>query len=149
MIYSISRHNLFMDFSNIKTDKGRPSDIDMYYIGNGYQIFGEIKNEKGTFTNEQKHIYEKFARNSRLNTYVLFLTHNKFVELGDKKVDVAECNVREYYYKGEWHTPRTTTTCQQAFDMIKDKESKNEKQTDTKHYQREQYNDSGIKQIYW
>jgi len=103
MIYSIKRHELLMDFSNIEVPYGQPSDIDMFYVGNTYVMFGEIKNEQGTFTNEQKGLYEMLARKMVFDdVLIMYITHDKRVEDGDERVDISNCNVCEWWYKPSW-----------------------------------------------
>jgi len=113
MIKSRARQTLFMDFSNLKVQKGSPSDVDFMYNGGKFLLIAEIKNELGTFTEEQKHLYEDLADNHKKDTYVVFITHDKFVEKGDTSVDVAECKVVEYYFNKRWRIPRNISNFQE------------------------------------
>ena len=107
MIRNWSQHELYMDFSGMKTEKhGQPSDIDLFYLGkNNTLILGEIKNEKGLFTDWQRELYTKIAQGWKYDCLILFITHNKYVQKGDKTVNVAKCFVKEYYYNGQWRKP--------------------------------------------
>ena len=40
------------------------------------------------------------------NRIYIVENYNKYVQRGDTKVDVPNCLVREYYYKGKWHQPQ-------------------------------------------
>lgn len=107
MIKNWNYHNLYMDYSSYTESNNHPSDIDMFYIGkNNTLIVGEIKNEKGTFTKGQKKLYEQLVDNWKYEGLALFIIHNKYVQYGDKKVDVPECKIKEYYYKKDWHIPK-------------------------------------------
>lgn len=115
------QQTLFLNFYNIKCPVGRPSDIDMFYMGDKFLILGEIKNECGTFSDGQKHLYEKLAENFTKDVYILFIKHNKYVEKGDTEVDIAEALVNECYVKGEgWITPKKVTSVQEFLNKLFD-----------------------------
>jgi len=118
MIQNWNRHNLNMDFGSILAPKGKPSDIDMFYISHNYVILGEIKNEMGVFNDSQRNLYIELL-NSTNKKYgiVMFITHDKSVENGDRMVDVASCKVAEYYLKGDnqWRVPKKEITVQNIF----------------------------------
>ena len=118
MIKNWEQHELYMDFSAMATEKHpQPSDIDMFYLGkNNTLILGEIKNERGTFTDGQRKLYEKIAKGWNGTCLILFITHNCYVQKGDKKVDVAKCFVKEYYYKGKWREPTMPTRVYEFVD---------------------------------
>ena len=83
-----------------------PSDIDMFYIGkDNFLLIGEIKNERGQLYDGQRRLLEKLIDNWQYDGMCLFIVHNKYVQNGDKKVDVPDCFVREYYYQKKWHIP--------------------------------------------
>ena len=109
-----------MDFSNISTKYGRPSDIDMWYIADNFLIIGEIKNEKGTFTDGQRNLLKKLIDNHKGGGTVLFITHDKDVHRGDRFVDVSRCQVAEYYWHGKWYVPKKPTTVNEAFTKLLD-----------------------------
>lgn len=110
MIKNWNFHNLYMDYSSYTEDNNHPSDIDMFYIGkNNTLIVGEIKNERGKLIGGQRHLYEKICDNWKYDAIALFIVHNKYVQNGDKKVDVPDCIVREYYYNGKWRIPKQET----------------------------------------
>ena len=69
---------------------------------------GEIKNESYNTDNweKQKKILQRVIDNYKKEAMYLFIVHNKYVQKGDTKVDVPNCQVKEYYYKGEWRTPK-------------------------------------------
>lgn len=110
-----------MDFSNINTPHGKPSDVDMWYISkNNFLIVGEIKNAKGTFTDAQKYLLAKLVDGNKNGGTVLYITHDKDVHKGDTLVDVAQCQVAEYYWQGKWRTPRKPITVNEAFAKLLD-----------------------------
>lgn len=120
MIRNRNEHSLFMDFSKMENEKHhQPSDIDMFYIGkNNTLILGEIKNERGIFSDGQKRLYEKVAKGWRYESLILFITHNKYVQKGDTEVDVANCFVKEYFYKGQWREPKLPTRVYEFIDKF-------------------------------
>lgn len=121
MIRNWDRARLGMDFSGMYMEgKGVPSDIDMCYLcSDGTVIFGEIKNECGTFSQGQKMIYETLAKNYKNNVVILFIIHDKYVEKGDTIVDVANCKVREYFWKGNWYTPKNDLLVKEVVDKLR------------------------------
>ena len=115
-----------MDYSSYTESSNHPSDIDMFYIGkNNMLIVGEIKNERGKLIGGQRSLYEKLVDNWKYDGIALFIVHDKYVQNGDKKVDVPECQIREYYYNHEWHTPRTEIKVKDVLRKYQE-ESKNE-----------------------
>ena len=122
MIKNWNFHNLYMDYSSYTKSDDHPSDIDMFYIGKkDILIIGEIKNERGHLKEGQRHILEKLVNNWKNDAICLFITHNKYVQYGDKKVDVPNCYVKEYYWKkaGEWVVPKEKTKVKDVLEMYK------------------------------
>ena len=110
-----------MDFSNIDTPQGKPSDVDMWYISKtNFLIIGEIKNEKGYFTDSQKWLLARLIDNHKGGGTILYITHDKDVHVGDKTVDVSRCQVAEYYWHGKWYVPKQPTTVNEAFTKLLD-----------------------------
>lgn len=108
-----------MDFQNIRTPKGRPSDIDMWYISNtNFLIIGEIKNNKGEFTDAQKWLLTRIVDSHKGGGTILYITHDKDVHKGDRIVDVSQCQVSEYYWHGKWRIPKEPITVQEAFNKL-------------------------------
>lgn len=121
MIRDWKEHQLNMDFSNIDTPQGKPSDVDMWYISKtNFLIIGEIKNGKGTFTDSQKWLLAKLIDNHTGGGTILYITHDKDVHKGDRFVDVSRCQVSEYYWHGKWYKPRQPITVNQAFAKLLD-----------------------------
>lgn len=125
MIRNKAQQKLFMDFSHILSGGGKVSDIDMVKVlRNGFVIIGEIKNEGGTLSQGQRALLEGFIDNSKSGGAILYITHNKRVEDGDTEVNVAECQVKEYYYKpkdkekGSWLIPKEWTSVDTALFQI-------------------------------
>ena len=99
-----------------------PSDIDMFYIGKkDILIIGEIKNEKGSLKDGQRRLLEKVVDNWQNDAMCLFITHDKYVQNGDTKVDVPNCYVKEYYWKkaGKWIIPKEPTKVIDVLDKYK------------------------------
>lgn len=118
MIKNYFRHDLSMDFSQIETPYRQPSDIDLFYIGKTYAIFGEIKNQSGEFTEKQRNLYEGLANSMPYkDVLVLYITHDKRVEDGYKIVDVSSCYVEEYYYKPKWEKGKKYKPSWDKFDI--------------------------------
>lgn len=123
MIRNWNEHSLYMDFSEMATDSHpQPSDIDMFYLGaNNTLILGEIKNERGELKDGQRRLLERLADGWRGNSMVLYITHDKYVQKGDKKVNVAQCFVQKYYWKKKWRTPLTPTRVYEVIDQFSKK----------------------------
>lgn len=119
MIRNWDEHGLHMDFSNIKVPKGRPSDVDLWYIDRTvFLIIGEIKNAMGTFTDAQRYLLSRLVDNHKGGGTILYITHDKDVHRGDTIVDVSRCKVSEYYWHGKWRTPKQYTTVNEAFNKL-------------------------------
>lgn len=119
MIENWNFHSLKMDFSSMETEEHhQPSDIDMFYLSKNEKtlILGEIKNENGTFTEWQRHLYETIATNWNGTCIVLYITHDKQYQKGDRVVDIGNCYVKSYYYKGKWRTPKTFLKVHEVID---------------------------------
>ena len=102
-----------MDFSSMYQGNDHPSDIDMFYIGKGkFLIIGEIKNERYTLDRWQKSGQRKLLQSLidcwRFDGLAIYVTHDKYVQNGDKEVDISECFVQEIYEKrlGYWRMPK-------------------------------------------
>ena len=127
MIKNWNYHNLYMDYSSYTKSNDHPSDIDMFYIAeNNTLIIGEIKNELGKLIGGQRKLYEKIIDNWKYKGIALFIVHNKYVQNGDKKVDVPNCKVREYYYNGKWQMPKQKLKVKDVLDKYMLKEKKME-----------------------
>lgn len=121
MIHNWNFHNLYMDYSSMY-NKDHPSDIDMLYIGkDNILIIGEIKNEQGKLLSGQRKLLETLVNHWEFDSICLFITHDKYVQLGDKKVDVPECYVKEYYWKQakKWVTPKNKLKVKEVLEKYK------------------------------
>ena len=101
-----------------------PSDIDMFYIcEDGTLIIGEIKNIKGTFTDGQRNLLTKVLNMHKGDAVGLYITHDKFVQNGDKSVDVSSCKVQEIYIKSEreWRQPKSIVTVKTIINYYKER----------------------------
>lgn len=104
-----------MDFSKFDLKVGRPSDIDLFYIGeNKTLIIGEIKNEIGSLSNGQRHLMENLVDNWKYKGACLFIQHSEYVENDSKSVDVSKCLVTEYYINHQWKKPKKPLLAQDA-----------------------------------
>lgn len=121
MIRNWNEHRLDMDFSGLaEQGKGQPSDIDMFYLGkNRTLIVGEIKNSRGVLRDGQRRLLEHLCDGWRHDAICLYITHDRFVQMGDTSVDVAECYVKEYYWKGKWRKPKQPTTVREALNQFR------------------------------
>ena len=127
MIRNWNYHNLYMDYSSFTESNEHPSDIDMFYIGeNNMLIVGEIKNEKGKLVGGQRRLYENLVDGWKSDGMALFIVHDKYVQKGDKKVDVPNCYIREYYYKGKWNKPKKDLKVKEVLSKYMKKENKME-----------------------
>ena len=105
-----------MDYSNIGVVC---SDIDLFHVTpTGFLILGEIKNARGEFKRGQKSLLSKLIDAHKNGGTVLFITHDKDVHSDDKLVDVSECLVDEYYWRGEWITPYRFITVKEAMKKL-------------------------------
>ena len=118
MIRDWSEHQLNMDFSHIGVVC---SDIDLLHITpKGFLVIGEIKNHKGEFKQGQKSLLSKLVDANKNGGTVLYITHDSDVHRGDDIVDISECLVEEYYWKGEWITPYRFTTVKDAMKRLEE-----------------------------
>ena len=119
MIRNWQEHALHLDFSHIDVPQGHPSDIDMWYVtSDGFLIIGEIKNQKGTFTRGQKSLLASLVDGHRGGGTVLYIIHDHDVHMGDSVVDVSQCLVQEYYWRGEWLEPQVPITVNNAIKEL-------------------------------
>lgn len=117
MIKNWQEHSLYMDFSGLKVGHNQPSDIDLFWMGKNHLVIGEIKNECGEFKNGQVQLLTELVKGWRKDKAILLLiTHDKYVQNGDKVVDVSKCFVKEYFYKDRWHKPKKPTTVKEFID---------------------------------
>ena len=116
MIRDWSEHNLHMDFSGIGVVC---SDIDLFHVTpTGFLVIGEIKNLKGEFKSGQRKLLSNLVDANKNGGTVLFITHDKDVHQGDTVVDVSQCLVEEYYWRGEWITPYKFITVGDAMKKL-------------------------------
>lgn len=95
-----------MDFSSLEVNGHMPSDIDMFFVGkNKFLILGEIKHIHGRFKDGQRHLLESLMDRYEGDGIILFITHETYVENGERTVDVGECFVAEYYLHLHDHRP--------------------------------------------
>lgn len=124
MIRNWDFHDLHMDFSSMYDGGDHPSDIDMFYIcKDNTLIIGEIKNIKGTFTDSQKRLLAKVINSHKGDAIGLYITHDRFVQNGDKSVDVSSCKVQEIYIKNEhkWRQPQKIVTVKEIINYYKER----------------------------
>ena len=127
MINNWNHFNLAPNFKNIKTIGGQPSDLDMFYLTQEkFLIIGEFKNgDKGKLKNRQKELFETFVENYKYGGIIIYATHHNTVEQGDTDYDASQCNVEQYFYKGQWRIPKKPIKVQDVFNKF-DKEIKME-----------------------
>lgn len=109
MINNWDYQRLKLDYSSYTKDNDHPSDIDIFYITeDDTLLLGEIKNESYSRNkwNKQKKILQRVIDNYNKEAFYFFIIHNKYVQNGAEKVDVPNCKIKEYYYKGKWRTPK-------------------------------------------
>lgn len=119
MIKNWNYKNLHLDYSSMYEGNNHPSDIDMFYLTRDETlILGEIKNESYNKDGweKQKKVLQKVIDNYKKEALYLFIVHNKYVQKGDTKVDVPNCQVKEYYYKGKWRIPTEFTTVKKVLE---------------------------------
>lgn len=105
-----------MDYSHIGVVC---SDIDLFHVTpSGFLILGEIKNHHGCFKTGQKNLLSSLVDNNKNGGTVLYITHDSDVHKGDSIVDVSECLVEEYYWRGEWITPYKFITVKDAMNKL-------------------------------
>ncbi len=123
MIKNWEFQKLNMDFST-GMGKDHPSDIDMFYVcKDNTLILGEIKNylDKDRFTYGQRKLYEKLATGHKGKAVIIFALHTKFVQNGDRTVDVMDLPVEEVWWncEGGWRKPTKPITVGQAIRQLK------------------------------
>ena len=118
MIRNWKEHELYMDFSNCNPyGYGQPSDIDFFYMGRDWTlIIGEIKYQAGELKDGQRRLLEKIIKGYRYEAICLYIVHDQNIYDGAEKVDVAQCQVKEYFWHGHWRTPQTYTTVRDVIE---------------------------------
>ena len=105
-----------MDYSHIGVVC---SDIDLFHVTpKGFLVIGEIKNIKGEFKRGQRRLLSNLVDANKHGGTVLFITHDKDVHSRDNVVDVSQCLVEEYYWRGEWITPYKFITVEDAMKRL-------------------------------
>lgn len=116
-----NNHAVKLDFKNLRfgpKQNRRPSDIDMFYLHGSTLILADGKNAVGTFSDGQRGLYQALIDGHKGGGYFFYFVHDAFQQYGDEYVDVAQCLIKEYYYKGEWRTPQKPTTMYEALHKI-------------------------------
>lgn len=127
MIKNWDYHNLNIDYSSYTKGNVHPSDIDMMFLCDDKTlIIGEIKNELGELKGKQRELYEDIVNGWKYDGIALFIVHNQYVQYGDTKVDVPECYVKEYYYKGKWNKPHKPIKVKDVLDKYINEEKEME-----------------------
>lgn len=116
MINDWKQHELYMSFEGMTP---HPSDIDLFVLKGNTLIIGEIKNERGTFKDGQRALLAKLVDGWKYKAILIYIVHKNYVQNGDTQVDVANCEVKEYYYKGKWRKPREYTTVKMVVENFK------------------------------
>lgn len=118
MINSWEHFNLQPNFQNIISTKGKPSDLDMFYLTQDkFLIIGEFKNgDMGKLGSKQKELFETFIDNYTYGGIIIYATHHKTIEQGATNYDASQCKVEQYYLKGNWHIPKKYTIVQDIFN---------------------------------
>lgn len=122
MIKNWDFHGMEMDFSSMYEGNNHPSDIDMFYLcKDGTLILGEIKNDRGTFTDGQRGLLAKVINMHSADGIGLYIVHDKFYQKGDRRVDISRCQVKEIYAKQEhrWRQPDRIITVGEILDYYK------------------------------
>lgn len=95
------------------------SDIDLFHVTpTGFLVIGEIKNCKGEFKSGQRRLLSNLVDANKNGGTVLYITHDQDVHKGAEIVDVSQCLVEEYYWKGEWITPYKFITVDDAMRKL-------------------------------
>ena len=122
MIRNWEEHDLHMDFTNLAIQgRGQPSDIDLFYMGRDKTlIIGEIKYRKGFFSDGQRYLLESVIKGYKYEAICLYIVHDHDIheENDSDSVDVAECEVREYFWHGHWRTPAHYTTVRDVIEYF-------------------------------
>lgn len=120
-IQSWANHSVKLDFKNLRfgpKQNKRPSDIDMFYLHGSTLILADGKNAIGEFSEGQRSLYKALIDSHRGGGYFFYFVHDVFQQNGDDTVDVAQCLIQEYYYKGQWRKPLKPTTMYEALHKI-------------------------------
>ena len=95
-----------MDYSHIGVVC---SDIDLFHVTpKGFLVI-----KRG-----QRRLLSNLVDANKHGGTVLFITHDKDVHSGDNVVDVSQCLVEEYYWRGEWITPYKFITVEDAMKRL-------------------------------
>ncbi len=111
-------HGLHLDYSSMY-EGAHPSDIDMFYLyDDDTLLIGEIKNCTGKYKRGQRMLHQRLIDGREGDGLILYITHDKFYQNGDRRVDVPECYVRQIYYKNShrWVNPLRPTKVREVLE---------------------------------
>lgn len=124
-IQNWNNFNVRLDFKNLrfgKENNKRPSDIDMFYIQKNILIIADGKNERGELHSGQRWVYESLIngwdKGYKNKGFFILFKHDSYQQNGDTTVDVADCEIDEYFFAGKWHLPKVPTIMLQAMKKI-------------------------------
>lgn len=108
------------DFSGLRFGNITPTDIDGFAdFGNRVFIFIEAKYGNTKCEGGQRLAFERLCdgcQKAGVQTYFLIVEH--YVENPRNDIDVANCIVREFRYKGEWHFFKKEVTVRRTIERI-------------------------------
>ena len=113
-ILHLARMKQPINFNNISIKKIVPCDIDLLCevrrkfcteYKNKAWVFAEIKFRGKDFPQGQKLMHERLVDDlAKTNKPAISILAEHDVSDPNQEVDAAECLVREYYWRGQWHT---------------------------------------------
>jgi len=106
------------DFKNLRDGKKMPTDIDGFYDHNGtHFIYIEVKSKGKDMTMGQRIALERLCdatQRAGVHSIVLVAEHDT-----DKVIDVGNCTVVKYRFKGNWREAKPCTVKKALFSFIK------------------------------
>lgn len=102
------------DFTNLKFGNITPTDIDGYIDYRGKcQIFMEAKYGGAELPNGQKRAIEVIVNSSTIPAVAFVVSHYT-----DGMIDMGNCEIKKYYFEGEWRTTDKYKTLRQAVEAF-------------------------------
>jgi len=116
-IHSSDRARQLKDYSNLRFGNITPTDIDglIEYQGKGFIII-ELKLNDNPIPYGQKLALERLTDDLAKPAICIIVTHN--IDDVTQDIDVGNCVVTEYRFKGGWRTPKTHRTAREFIDIF-------------------------------
>jgi hypothetical protein len=118
-ILNVARKQQINDFAGLIYGTITPTDIDALidYKNRAY-ILIEVKYGKAKLPFGQKLALERLVKDTENIKKSIAIVAEHYIHNTDQQIDISICNVREYFYKGQWRSPKDKITVKEAIDKF-------------------------------